>query len=313
MAGTLTIGDVLALRSMAVTEPTSTPSAEECRLAGYFVGDGCCTLGANGSPNANVVCSDPEQGKDIRWCGEVLGFSVHQGGGVRRHGERWTYYLSKGVREWLRERGLAGKGTLDKTVPDWVAAADQKSVANFIGAYFACDGGIHKRGNDIAVEFYSTNRLLLEQVSSLLLRFGIYSRLRVRNYAPDFQAPRHTQYRLILRRSDNSIGRFAQMIPVFGKKATLLSQCNNRRSFDQPYIADEIVSIEAAGKLPCRCISVEGEESFLVRDIVVHNSGGKESAENTIRNNAGLRVSWDAISRLWRRPDNLRLTAGVRT
>jgi hypothetical protein len=100
----------------------------------------------------------------------------------------------------------------------------------------------------------------------------------------------------VLKRADDSIGRFAQMIPVFGKKTLLLNQVSTRRSFDQPFIADQIVSIEAAGELPCRCLSIEGEESFLVRDIVVHNSGGKESAEATIRHLAGYSVYADKVT-----------------
>jgi len=39
-ADALTIGGMLALRSMVQTEPTASPLMEECRLAGYFAGLG---------------------------------------------------------------------------------------------------------------------------------------------------------------------------------------------------------------------------------------------------------------------------------
>ena len=45
--------------------------------------------------------------------------------------------------------------------------------------------------------------------------------------------------------------------------------------------------------MPCRCLSVEEGESFVVNDIVVHNSGGKESALNTVRNLAGFHAVID--------------------
>jgi predicted phage terminase large subunit-like protein len=41
---------------------------------------------------------------------------------------------------------------------------------------------------------------------------------------------------------------------------------------------------------------VENEESFLVRDIVVHNSGGKESAENSVRLLKGFRAYADKVT-----------------
>lgn len=283
-ASDLIQGDVMAMKAGIEYVPFYEPLKEEGRLAGYFVGDGCCVFGKNGSPVANVVCSDSLQGGDIIHCVEYLGFKVKVGGGLRRDGERWTYNMSGGIREWLKVRKLAGKGTADKNVPDWVMAAPLPVISNFIGAYFACDGSVYWRtAKGISVEFYSTNRRLLEQVSSLLLRFGIHSKLRMRKYNEAFQATRQTQYRLILTRSDDSVGRFAQFIPVYGKKKALLEKYP-RRDFDRPYIPDEIVSIEDGGRKPCRCLSVADEESFIVNDLIVHNSGGKESAKNTIIN-----------------------------
>ncbi|MFP4046383.1 MAG: hypothetical protein ACLFT4_01330 [Bacteroidales bacterium] len=58
-------------------------------------------------------------------------------------------------------------------------------------------------------------------------------------------------------------------------------------------VPDKIESIEYVGEKLCRCLTVEEGESFIVNDIVVHNSGGKESAESTIRNLAGFAVYAD--------------------
>jgi hypothetical protein len=79
-----------------------------------------------------------------------------------------------------------------------------------------------------------------------------------------------------------------------------MSSCNAAitcRDFMPGLIPDPIVKIEPAGKMPCRCISVASGESFLVRDIVVHNSGGLESAQNTVRNLAGYRVVVNKVGR----------------
>jgi predicted phage terminase large subunit-like protein len=291
-ADKLEVGTVLALRSNAQIVPSYNRTVEEARLAGYFVGDGCCTFARRDGEvtkgiNANVVCSDPVQGEDIVRCAESIGASVRLGGS-----KGWTYSMSKGIRPWLWDVGLAGKTTLTKTVPEWVMSGSNEVVANFIGAYFACDGCVSLNKKTFGLEFYSTGNKLLRQVQSLLLRFGIYSRLRTRTYQPDIQATRKIMYRLVINRSDDSQGRFASLIPVYGKKAERLSQIG-RRDFDKPYLADPIVRIESVGKLPCRCIEVEEGHSFIVNDLIVHNSGGKESAEGTLRNLTGFVVVVD--------------------
>jgi phage terminase large subunit-like protein len=283
-ANQLIVGDVLALKTDIQIDVEEDPSIEECRLAGYFIGDGCCTWtkGKQITPNSNIVCSDPTEGEDIIHCATKLGFGTHVGGS-----KGWTYYLSNGVRDWLKERSLAGKNTLTKTIPDWVIRTSKEGVANFLGAYMACDGSISsKNPKHASIDFYSTNLGLLQETQSLLLRFGIYTMLRKRNYQDEYQRTRHSCYRLVMRNKDGSMGKFASKIPVYGIKGTKLNF--KPLVFEQPYLPDPIMQIESGGELPCRCISVKYGESFLVNDIIVHNSAGKESAESTIRNLAGF-------------------------
>lgn len=297
-ADDLRVGDALALRSGSKSEPTSQPTLEECRLAGYFVGDGCCTFVKRKAVRSatSIVCSDPKQGEDLIHCGRSLGMSVKVGGS-----KGWTYFYANGSRDWLWERGLAGKSTETKVVPEWVFSANDDCVAHFIGAYFACDGCVSfaSKSSSVSVEFYSVNKALLEQVQSLLLRFGVFCKLRQRFYRKEFQARRRLTYRLIVPKSgpDGSdyAAKFAERIPVFGKKRELLAKLR-RSDFDRPYIRDTIVSIEEIGMLPCRCLTVADGSSFLVRDIVVHNSGGKESAENSIKMLAGNIVGKEKVT-----------------
>jgi phage terminase large subunit-like protein len=282
----LSIGDILALKTNIHVTVNDKLSLEECRLLGYFIGDGCCTLTKDrkNSCNANIVSSDAIEGMDIVHCGESLGFKVYLGGS-----KGWTYYLSNGVRNWLQERGLRGKNTFTKEVPSWLLKSSKECIANFIGAYFACDGGVSASPKRPYIDFYSSNLGLLKEVQSLLLRFSVYTMLRKQFYTDEFQARRHTSYRLTMRNSDGSMGNFSNRIPVYGVKNVKLKEFKQTK-FDQQYLPDPIISIEEGGKLPCRCLSVAKGESFLVNDIVVHNSGGKESAEATIRNLAGFRV-----------------------
>jgi phage terminase large subunit-like protein len=291
LARDLAVGDVLALRAGVKIEPASKPTLEECRLAGYFVGDGCCTNTKNGSCNANVVSSDPTLGEDIIRCGESIGASVHVSGS-----RGWTYYMSKSARSWLRERGLAGKGTDNKNIPEWVLSADDERVANFIGAFFACDGGAYATSHHKDIVFHNTNRRLLEEIQSVLLRFGVYSMLRVRKYQPHVQRGRRAMYRLTMRSRDDSMAKFSERVPVFGVKGKPVATFK-RIAFDQPLLPDRIVGIISSGLKPCRCLTVSGDvSSFLVRDLVVHNSGGKESAEASVRNLAGFTVRIERVT-----------------
>lgn len=96
-------------------------------------------------------------------------------------------------------------------------------------------------------------------------------------------------YRLILRRGDDSQAKFAERIPVYGVKRERLKLLR-RSDFDRPYLSDPIEDIRSVGKWPCRCLTVESESSFIVNDFVVHNSGGKDQALNTVKRLIGFRV-----------------------
>ena len=273
----LRVGDTLGL---TIPRPgvmgQSGRSMEECRLAGYFVGDGNCTIHANKAGGvtrfASITCFDPEQARDICLCAESMGFECNES---TRKGK---FNVKNGGRDWLQKSdvGLAGKGSHTKRVPPFVFKAGQEGIANFIGAYFACDGTLNKKGNvrtDLAISFASVNRPLLCDVQHLLNRLGIRSRVRTKNtkFNSFVQGP-HTSYCLELTGQDET-AKFAARIPIPGVKARRIVDWGTRRSaFDARIMTDKIISIEDAGQLPCRCLTVEGDASFLIDDIPVHNS-----------------------------------------
>ncbi len=264
-AGCLTGNDILALGIPKIKEENCR-SFEEFRLAGYFIGDGCCTKTGN-SINARITCTDEIQGKDIIHCTESLSF-----GCTVPTMPNADYSCSNGIREWLYDVELAEKRTENKVAPSWVFKASNQQVANFIGAYFACDGTVSIGGGKDNIEFYSISKELLQGIQHLLIRFGIKSRLAQRRYNPVFQSSRQIIYRLQLRMSDDSQPRFAEQIPVYGRKAIKLSSLI-RQDFDKDFLTDKIELIEPVGLYPCRCLTIAGEHSFLVNDLVVHNSG----------------------------------------
>lgn len=268
-AGNLISGDTLALMSRPSVTVSSERAAEEYRLAGYFIGDGAVGRSSKatetGSCHAEFTCHDTVQMADFQHCVESLG-------GVVVNRKKYGQFGTKGIQPWLRDVGLNGSTAYTKCVPPWVFESQTEMVANFIGAYFACDGTVSKTGDEVA--FYSVSKGLLEDIQHLLLRLGIASTLKTKN--GKYLEKRHRSWMLRLRQQDDGVSRFYRRV-VFHhtNKTSRLRDAvmgSRFRRFDEPYLPDRIVTIENVGTLPCRCLTVECGESFCAHDFVVHNS-----------------------------------------
>lgn len=262
----LQVGMALGNLTVPSILPTEDRSDEECRLAGYFVGDGGCReYGSNLS--CNITTADPLVASDLGAIAKEMGFQI----GKESHPQRVS--LIGGARDWLRKVGLAGHGSHTKRVPEFVFHLPHPKVAQFIGAYFACDGNINlssKKRLDACCEFYSVNRDLLADIQHLLLRFGIQSNLRKKNGR--YKGEVHVSWRLSLTSQDN-VARFMEQIPVPGEKAQKIRDWAMERSvFTERVLSDQIVSIEEVDKHECFCITVERDKTYTVNDLITHNT-----------------------------------------
>lgn len=267
-ADALREGDVLGLISRPSTAGATDRSDEEFRLTGYFIGDGSCGwtgLGPRASPLSMMACFDPVELSDIRHCCEALGFTMRE----NARGLPGNYYIGK-CKQWLRDTQLAGKVSYTKRVPAWVFTAPNEKVAQFLGAYFACDGHLDLPRR--TAEFYSVSVELLRDVQHLLLRFGVVSRLSVKN--GQYDGKRHASWRLYLANGDDASWRFVSRIPIYhSTKAKLLSEVGRRRTrFDEPLLPERVAAIKPAGTRPCRCLTIDVDQTFCAEDVVVHNS-----------------------------------------
>lgn len=269
-------GDVLGAVVPQVTVRGSA-SNEACRLAGYLVGDGNVTnnprVGGHATQQCNVTCLDPVQGADIVHCVKTLGFEGSLSVITRARGR---YNLSGGVRDWVREIGLAGQTSHTKRVPAFVFAEGVEGAAQFLGAYFACDGTMSKKGGarrDMIVNFNSVSRVLLLDVQALLLRLGIRSRVRTHavKYNSFAKGP-HTSYVLSVASQDDT-AKFVERVPVKGVKQERLRAWGIRRTrFEETLHPDPVVSVKSAGEGECVCFTVEKDSSFTISGLAVHNS-----------------------------------------
>ena len=278
-AGDLVPGMALANVCEPQTRTSNIRTPEECALAGYFVGDGCTGFTSNGTgQNANIVNGDTGILADVLRCASLCGFATRCGKNHGGRNEATRIAFSAGrhsVRDWLRDAELAGKTSYTKRVPAWVFTAGRDGAAAFIAAYCACDGFVNKKGaarDDLVIEHYSVNRALLEDLQHLLLRFGIQSRLVLKNGR--YKGERHVSWRLAVTSQDD-VARYASAIGPFvrGEKGERLREWKPLRTrFDVSLRGDVIASVTPCGPHPCRCITVGGDHTYTAEDFVVHNT-----------------------------------------
>ncbi len=84
------------------------------------------------------------------------------------------------IASWLDELGLFGLRSHQKFVPPPVFCLPKKQIAMFLRHLWATDGSVtvNKNGRGGRVYYASTSRELVDDVSRLLLRFGISCRIR---------------------------------------------------------------------------------------------------------------------------------------
>ena len=270
----------------------NTISREEARLLGYLIGDGCC----RGTPNITV--GDAVEEADIVRCVIACGFEalpqqyarkdgtkycrrVSIKGGESR-GERSPFVRSGPVRRWLEDRGLWEQSSYSKRVPRQVMEGNNEIVADFLGAYWACDGFVCSRRpkktdsvrDDLLLGCDSVNRKLLEDIQLLLGRLGVDSRIRKKTakIKTKRQGDIYTSYTLAVMAQDDC-WRFATAITIAHAKYGKIADAYPRRfDFDRPIWGDSVVEVEASGPRDCRCLEVEEDSSFTANGYAVHNS-----------------------------------------
>ena len=108
---------------------------------------------------------------------------------------RAPYRITHGVRNpiaaWLSELGLFGLRSHEKFVPERLFYASKRQIALFLRHIWSTDGSVtvNRAGRGGRVYYASTSRRLVEDLSRLLLRFGISTRLRTvhkQGYRPGY-------------------------------------------------------------------------------------------------------------------------------
>ena len=181
-------GDRIAVaRSCPVFGTTELPE-HEATLLGLLISDGQCRTPGS-SPR--YTTDDPRLVKVLTEAAERFGVHISPVGCygynlVNRRG-RGGVATPNRVYSWLVSHGCACL-PIHKSVPPAVFRAPRPAVASFLRALFSGDGSVYtstsKKGTvGICVEYSSTSERLARDVRHLLLRFGIFGRVRSRESA----------------------------------------------------------------------------------------------------------------------------------
>lgn len=129
---------------------------------------------------------------------------------------RLTHGKRNPLAAWLDELGLFDKRSWEKFIPEQVFALPKRQIALFIKHLWSTDGSVtvNKNGRSGRIYYASTSREMLDQLSLLLWRFGINSRVRGTAIKGEYRQG----YSLDISGRDEQL-RFLQEISVYGERS----------------------------------------------------------------------------------------------
>lgn len=279
--------DILGIKHSWEVEDTSERSIEEFRLAGFLVGDGSVTKywhkqSGTWQHNFSLTNKTPEVLVAYKECCKAIGITVSPA----EHTSGTATVLScigPASKEWLLNSELYGLGSYTKVTPSWVFKGSNEKIAAYLGAYFDCDGSVHKRAqkggrklSGTMVEITSVSKKLMKEYQLLLERLGIPSLVKERTTKYKYKDGRDTcyYYRLTVG-SEHECSIFKDTIPLLGYKNERIEEYNPTKIKwgYPPYFEDKVLSCKKTRKKnEMYCLTVEDDASFTVSNVVVHNS-----------------------------------------
>lgn len=129
---------------------------------------------------------------------------------------RLTHGKRNPLAAWLDELGLFDKRSWEKFIPEQVFALPKRQIALFIKHLWSTDGSVtvNKNGRSGRIYYVSTSREMLDQLSLLLWRFGINSRVLGTAIKGEYRQG----HSLDISGRDEQL-RFLQEISVYGERS----------------------------------------------------------------------------------------------
>ncbi|MEI6731533.1 MAG: LAGLIDADG family homing endonuclease [archaeon] len=128
--------------------------------------------------------------------------------------ENKNVYKKRSIRELIEREGIFNKLATQKTLSKSIMQLKKENLSIFLNRLFSCDGSIYNSGNYWEISYACSSEIMIRQIQSLLVRFGILSKLRnkiIKLNEKEFKA-----FELVL--NEESSLKFINEIGFFGKK-----------------------------------------------------------------------------------------------
>jgi len=202
-----------------------------------------------------------------------------KGGGVnyRISDPRANAHHHNRFSEILKRYGLYGKKSREKDI-GFVYGWSRESVAAFLRGLFTGDGCVINRGHVRHVEYSSGSKVLIYQVRELLLRFGVFTTLKVQREQHGYA----DTYKLIASRSD-SIRSYADIgftgikeerySRILAKSRNLDERKKNRSErWTDLIVWSKVLSVDSAGMKHCYDLQIPEYHNHVLCGAITHNS-----------------------------------------
>jgi predicted phage terminase large subunit-like protein len=260
-------------------------SAEEARLIGYLVGDGSV-----GDAASNVLFwnNDASLREDFAICAKAVGLFArempetgHMSMRLQPSESRWSWARDgeSPLSFWLKKHQLFNTNSYTKRIPLSVMQGGETALANFVGAYWSCDGSIYATTNGRYIAAAGTvSELLARDLHLALFTLGIDCDFRIQTSSKlytDKQPRGYTSYE-ISASAQHEVAKFSAL-PILERKRKNAELAGKhihgpRGHFRTPKNQDIVTKIVWGGGAECRCLTVEEDASFTVQGVAVHNS-----------------------------------------
>ncbi len=265
---------------MAVVEETT---EDLMWLFGYWVGDGNIDIAKGKTENmirfAKVGFSTPRSDRAREHLVGTMATLIDAEPTERADGVHLAWN-SKELAEFFRLNGFEGKART-KRVPRWVWSIPEAQRLAFLSGYLDADGMVGTR----RFHMKSANRMLLEDMSSLLVTLGITPRLYTEFDEPKtvriqgVECVAHGAYRLsflidarFFPYVSPALRAKAESQPVTGSKMRRTAGRSTLELGEDVEIVPVQVSESSSELSPTWDIEVEGTGNFISQGFIVHNS-----------------------------------------
>jgi len=148
------------------------------------------------------------------WKNKVLSHNNKRNKKGQFTNENKNIYKKRSIRSLIEREKLFGLLSTQKFLSKNILKLNKENLSLFLNRLFSCDGSIYKVNNHWEISYSSSSKKLIKQVQSILIRYGILSKLRYKKVKCKEKI--FDTYELVINTS-NTI-KFIDEIGFFGEK-----------------------------------------------------------------------------------------------